>query len=402
MTRSAAVAAAISIPLALLATSGHAGAATPPTTPPSHADSAVPDDAVPDDFVMLVDDTATITVGAPSSWTDVDTAPARDRPFIEASADRQQYNDTFDVAGVTFAAAPFSADTEATARSFGLTGGCVDERLEPYDDGVFSGVQLVYTECGGAGSSAEFWVVAANPEDQRFTALLRVQITGPAELPILDGILNTFNTVSDSATTPGVGSTPASTPFGGPFPSPSGQVPADWVELVDDTATISMAVPPAWTDTDTTPGERTDGSPMPWITASTDLAAFASEVDAELYSVAGASFRALTFQPDTEAALIESWTLDFLRGCMIGEAQQEYDDGFFVGHIQNFTDCGGTPTRVVHVVANPPDGSFTAFVQIQLTGAADDAATLDGLLSSFNVAGAAPAPAATTTSTTVG
>ena len=62
----------------------------------------------------------------------------------------------------------------------------------PYDDGVFVGSHLIDTGCGEYGTT-EHHVIAANPANQAFTALLDVQITGPDEVPILDGILATFN-----------------------------------------------------------------------------------------------------------------------------------------------------------------------------------------------------------------
>jgi hypothetical protein len=74
---------------------------------------------------------------------------------------------------------------------------------------------------------------------------------------------------------------------------------------------------------------------------------------------------------------------------------QSYDDGAFVGYIQSHDNCGGTSSSIVEVVANPRLGSFTAYLQIQLTGAPDDAVTLDGVLSSFDAASVAtPATAA--------
>ncbi len=88
---------------------GQSGAAVVPRREPPGTELGPP---VPADFVSLTDDTGTITVMVPGSWTDVGTAPDAGMPFIEASTDRQQYNETFDVAGVTYRAAPFTADTE--------------------------------------------------------------------------------------------------------------------------------------------------------------------------------------------------------------------------------------------------------------------------------------------------
>ena len=105
------------------------------------------------------------------------------------------YINTFDAPGVTYEAAPFSADTEAEAHNFGLSSGCANEEMRPYNDGVFVGSHLVYTQCGAEGD-AEFHVIAANPQNQGFTALLRIQITGPQEAPLVDAILSTVGTVA--------------------------------------------------------------------------------------------------------------------------------------------------------------------------------------------------------------
>ena len=60
---------------------------------------------------------------------------------------------------------------------------------------------------------------------------------------------------------------------------------------------------------------------------------------------------------------------------------QPYDDGAFVGYIRSYERCGGTATRMVDVFANPVEGvDFTAYLSVQLTGAADDTATLEDCL----------------------
>ena len=67
----------------------------------------------------------------------------------------------------------------------------------------------------------------------------------------------------------------------------------------------------------------------------------------------------------------------------------------FVGHIQRFNACRGTTSSVVRVVANPANQAFTADLLIQLTGQPDDAATLNGLLLSFNQVSPGAAPVTT-------
>jgi hypothetical protein len=179
---------ATGLAIAAIVAAGQHAAASAPTDPPSAEAGTLAGETV-----TLTDDTGMITVAVPATWTDVATAPESGRPFIEAAPDRAAFNDSFSVPGVTYRAVPFTADTATAAQQFGLTSGCAGEETEPYDDGAFAGTQLVYSECGGGGSTAEYRVIAANPQNQAFTAVVVIQITGPDEAPILQGILDTFN-----------------------------------------------------------------------------------------------------------------------------------------------------------------------------------------------------------------
>ena len=101
----------------------------------------------------------------------------------------------------------------------------------------------------------------------------------------------------------------------------------------------------------------------------------------------------LPYSADVEAVMDDRGEL---RGCT-PQGAQPYSDGVFTGLIQELTSCGGTATRIVSIVANPADNSITVLLVLQLTGAADDAAIYDGVLSSFNLIGPAAAGGATTT-----
>ena len=215
MNRATRLALALTLSVGALATTGPSASAAPPPTEPSGAEPA---NAVTADFVTLVDDTETITVAVPGSWADVDTALFDGFvPQIEAAPDRHAYIETFDVPGVTFRAVSFTPDTETLTLNFGIVSGCASEEVAAYDDGVFVGTQRTYSGCGKQ-RLAEVHVIAANPDNQAFTALLIIQITGPDEASITDGILSTFNTISGPA-------------------DPSGDVPTNWTKLVDDTGT---------------------------------------------------------------------------------------------------------------------------------------------------------------------
>ena len=337
------------------------------------------------EFVTLTDDSGTITVDVPSSWTDVDTAPlGGEFPQIEATPYRQAYYDTFDVPGVTYRAIHFTTDTESLVHNFAIPDGCAHEEVQPYDDGVFVGSHLIDSECGSFGT-AEYHVIVANPANQAFTAVVVVQITGPHELPILERILDSFNVAAGAGpttSTPSTSSTVAAptttTDAAGVFPPPTGEVPAGWTDLIDDTATIRISVPSTWTATRlVSPSDAT----VPWISATTDEALFLPpEGTPDTFGVPGVLYQASPFDPDTAARLEAS---SFHDVCTAGPLQT-YDDTVFVGHIQTFTACNGTASSIVRVSANPADQAFTADLLIQLTGQPDDAETLNGLLLSFN------------------
>jgi hypothetical protein len=160
-----------------------------------------------------------------------------------------------------------------------------------------------------------------------------------------------------------------------------GAVPPDWLVLEDRTGTINIMVPPAWiAGADNAPAQNADGTPQPRIVATTDQALFYSDDIADWFAVPGVIYGALPFETDTAAHLEATVYHDYCTP----EPVQDYGDGVFSGHVQEFTNCAGTATRVVEVVANPADAAFTAVVEIQLTGQPDDESRLAVLLQSFD------------------
>lgn len=224
----------VAVPVALVA--GSAGAAAPPSSPPP----SVPDDttapppggptdaappaggqAVPEGYVELVDDTGLLTVVVPDTWTDVDTEPAANedgsaRPWISAAPDFAQFQETFDVPGVAYTAFPYEADPQVLIDEFALSQGCESIEVEPYSDGVFTGLVQVGTSCGSSGE-ATWNMIAASPADSSFTALVQLQTATPTDQEAFDTVLRTFNYTPAGTSAPG-SSVPGSVP---------GSLPAD-------------------------------------------------------------------------------------------------------------------------------------------------------------------------------
>lgn len=152
-------------------------------------------------------------------------------------------------------------------------------------------------------------------------------------------------------------------------------MPAGWTTIVDDTNTISVAVPDAWVDIDTAPDSNPDGTLAPRIGAAPNLDVFMETFDAP-----GVLFQAVPYTADNEAAMTES---DLIGECRHKDLRP-YDDGAFVGLQAVWSSCGATGAPQRHlIVASPASHSFTFVVQIQITDE-NEAATLDNIVRSFN------------------
>lgn len=174
---------------------------------------------------------------------------------------------------------------------------------------------------------------------------------------------------------------PASTLPGDPAPAQGtdSDIAADFVQLIDDTGALSVAVPPAWVDVDTTPGTNDDGTTMPWISASTDFGAYR-----ETFDVSGMVFLGVTYTTD-----LQSW-IDRLGqpdGCQT-KSTDAYDDGAFQGLAATFDGCGTTgEATFLLIAANVADDETRTYVLQVQTATPADAAFVSPILASFNAVG---------------
>jgi hypothetical protein len=159
-------------------------------------------------------------------------------------------------------------------------------------------------------------------------------------------------------------------------------LPPGYVQLVDDTGRITVAVPETWTDIDTAPAVNADGSPQPYIAAAPDLDGFY-----ETFDVPGVLYAAFPFQADGQT-VIDQYGLS--TECDTVEVVP-YDDGAFAGIAQTGTGCGPGDASWTMVVASPADQSMTAVVQVQTATAADSLA-METVLATFNLTAGTAAP----------
>ena len=421
------------------ATAGSALAAGPDRAQHALARPASGQFVIPPDYVQLTDDTGTITVAVPNTWTDTSTLPfANDAgvtiPRITAATDYQVFHDTFDAPGLEYVALPYDPDQQGVMTDFGLTSGCSTDEVQPYNDGAFVGLHGIWTGCGPT-SVAEWHQLVVSPADNSHTLVLQIQITSAAELTVLQNIFDSFNTGTGTTplpTVPPTGPLPTSplptapvptaplptaplptaplptaalptaplptsplptaplptSPLPtapvptSPLPTVPGTnpaVPAGFVQLVDDSQTISMVVPNTWTDIDTTPFVNDDGTQAPKIEAATNIQAFRDTFDAP-----GAVLAEIPFTLDPTAFITESG-LD--AGLCTSNVIEPFNNGPFTGNIGRWTGCGATgQAEWDMIVASPADQTVSYLIVTQSASPADQAA-MTTVQSSFGPAG---------------
>ena len=153
------------------------------------------------EFVDVVDDTASLFVQIPASWTQVDTAPftdARGTPWaqITASPSIPAFQGSWAAPGVTVMASPAalgttSVDALLAAEAAWLPGvGCRSGGVEPFTDGYHTGGFEYWTGCGP--ERASYLVLAAVADSGNYLVSLVVQAASDSDLAAVDRILGSF------------------------------------------------------------------------------------------------------------------------------------------------------------------------------------------------------------------
>ena len=153
-----------------------------------------------DRYVELVDDTGLLTMQVPAAWSDVNSANTLDGdPALSASPDLDGFQNTWDVPGVMFvASAGYATQNDNALLNIyrQSVAECQPQGRQPYQDPLYTGTYEFYSSCGS--SDAARMIVVARPEDNRFAAIVDIQLVSDADLAALDQIMRTF-TVADGS-----------------------------------------------------------------------------------------------------------------------------------------------------------------------------------------------------------
>ncbi len=153
------------------------------------------------DYMPVTDDSGLISVSVPLEWADTDGrlwesdlstgALELIGPALSASPDLDSFVNTWGTPGVFIgASAMIPTGVEATLDMYDFTADCVFDGRFVYDDGVYTGLYDLYTECGPEGSV--FFQVIAEPPERTWLASVQIIAVSDADLAAADQIFATF------------------------------------------------------------------------------------------------------------------------------------------------------------------------------------------------------------------
>ncbi len=158
-----------------------------------------------EDYVTIRDDTDTLEMDVPASWSDVRSSYWTNPddgsiigPRLIAAPDADAFSDTYSAPGVVLLASRVLVD-EFTPDTFldlyyddiSAEGACSTyDGREAYSDPFYEGSADLFSGCGAVDSNIV--IVAATPEDGSFMVAVWVQFQGDQGWAALERILNTF------------------------------------------------------------------------------------------------------------------------------------------------------------------------------------------------------------------
>ena len=158
----------------------------------------------------------------------------------------------------------------------------------------------------------------------------------------------------------------------------------EFVGIYDDSQAVYVEVPVEWADVDGSNWvDDSDGSTLgSSIIASTDIAGFSST-----YTTPGVQILAGTvFGNSTMGELAD--IMDFSDACTY-DGRFDYDDGFYTGVYDQYSDCDGQGSVIIVLAAEPAEQHYSVIVLVQVVSDADLDA-LDHILDTFIVVGDLP------------
>jgi serine protease Do len=168
----------------------------------------------------------------------------------------------------------------------------------------------------------------------------------------------------------GNGGTPPEQPTVGAF-----------VDVIDDSASLTVQVPDTWTQVDGSPYTDAVGNVWSTITASPDIAGFQGG-----FEVPGITIAAAAGTPLAPADILGEFDGQIASICEPDTQAGDYADGYATGLYSYWVDCGGTGSDIAIVAATLDDGSAVMWFTLQMVDDFDKSSVLETVLQSYVVA----------------
>lgn len=323
---------------------------------------------------VLVNETA---LGAilPESWTDIagnDWVDENDEVLgksLNVSPDIQKYNDTWNTPGL-YARTATGIEEELKINELldtvDLSDKCTyDDRYEHSHTvyGVtYTGAYDLYTGCEGEENA--FAYLVAQSDDLSQAVFIEFLAIAEADAEAFDILLQTFyvGAATDSSTA-----------------SSESAEAAAYTLITDETETLTVRVPAAWTDVSSGDWILDDKAIGVSLKAAIDLQAYDDSWSAPgLFFGASQDFAGAASEEILDA-------MDYAENCTSSE-RFEYDDSVFVGHYDLWEGCGNTESLWVVLAAQPKESADYLVLLNVLLPQKDDTSALDEIFKSFNVA----------------
>lgn len=151
-------------------------------------------------FVTVTDDSGSVTVNVPDTWSDVDGSPAADANGVEfaaltASPSIEGFNSTWTTPGVRLLASAAAVGDDIATRLADFTSGleteCTPDNSGDYDDSFYIGQFAYFTNCGG--TTTDIVVLVTKDIDNTHLMIVTAQLVSETDkTTVLEEILNTF------------------------------------------------------------------------------------------------------------------------------------------------------------------------------------------------------------------
>ena len=153
-----------------------------------------------------------------------------------------------------------------------------------------------------------------------------------------------------------------------------------FVDIVDDTGSITVRVPDTWAQIDGAPYADANGATWYSLTASPDIAGYQSG-----FTTPGVSVSAAPIGTESPDAILAGIDAQASQVCTATAQAQPYADGFATGVYSYWSSCGGSTSDFAIIAATTDDGTAVLWVSVQMVSEFDKSTALDNILQSFFV-----------------